>query len=54
MKNKRIIASLLIMMSMTASAQRLIAEKQTVDCGKTGYQIPVVATKAPDESLSTM
>lgn len=32
------------MMSLTVSAQRLVAEKQTIDCGKSGYQIPVTAT----------
>ena len=44
MKNRLLITALLVMMAMTSQAQRLVPTQQAVDCGKSGYQLPVTAT----------
>ena len=43
MKKKNIVLALLMMALLPASAQKLIAEKTTIDVGKTGFQQPVTA-----------
>lgn len=46
--NKRTIISLTaclcLLHAVPCLAQRLVADKETIDCGKTGYQVPVAAT----------
>ncbi len=35
---------LLTLFPLTATAQKLVAEKTTIDVGRTGYQMPITAT----------
>lgn len=44
MDRKLIITSLLMLAMLPAAAQRLVADKPTVDCGKVAYEKPVTAT----------
>lgn len=44
MKRFLLIASLLVTLSLSASAQQLTVAKEIIDCGKTGYMVPVTAT----------
>lgn len=43
MNNKTLIATLLCMAAYSVSAQELSTENNTVECGRTGYRIPVTA-----------
>ena len=44
MKNRLLITLLLVLAALSGQAQRLVPTLQTIDCGKTGYQVPVTAT----------
>ena len=44
MKRKSLIIPLLLLAALPVVAQKLIAEKTTIDVGKTGYEMPVTAT----------
>ena len=44
MKRKLLIIPLLLLAALPIVAQKLIAEKTTVDVGKTGYEMPITAT----------
>ena len=43
MKRKYILSSLLLLAALPVAAQKLIAEKTTVNAGRTGYEHPVTA-----------
>lgn len=44
MKKKRILIMLFTFSPIVVSAQKLVVEKSTVECGRTGYQQPITAT----------
>jgi hypothetical protein len=44
MNNKLAITALLMLAATTASAQKLSITKETIDIGRTGYEVPVTAT----------
>ncbi len=44
MKNKILTTALLAFTALSLQAQQLVVEHETIDCGRTGYQVPVSAT----------
>ena len=44
MRNKLAITALLALAATTTSAQKLSITKETIDIGRTGYEVPVTAT----------
>lgn len=44
MKRKSLIIHLLLLTALPVVAQKLVAEKTTIDVGKTGYEMPITAT----------
>ncbi|MBQ8705302.1 MAG: DUF1573 domain-containing protein [Paludibacteraceae bacterium] len=44
MKNRTLLTLLLLAATLSTSAQQLVADQLSFDCGKTAYQVPVTAT----------